>query len=37
MLVETCGVRIYAPGRGNLEAAEQESKVYVAGWEKLKP
>jgi len=36
MLVETGGVRIYAPGRGNFEAAKQESKLYVARWEKLK-
>src|SRR5205814_1038346 len=30
MLVETCGVRIYTPGRGNFEAAKQESKHSVA-------
>jgi len=37
MLVKTGGVRIYAPGRGNFEAAKKESKVYFARWGKLKP
>jgi hypothetical protein len=37
MLVETGGVRIYAPGLGNFEAAKQESKLYVAMRKKLKP
>jgi hypothetical protein len=30
MLGETGGVRTYTPGRGNFEAAKQDSKLYVA-------
>jgi len=30
MLVETEGVKVYTPGRGNFEAAKQERKLYVA-------
>jgi len=37
MLVETEGVKVYSPGRGNFEAAKQERKHYVARREKLKP
>ncbi len=36
MLVETGGVRIYTPGGGNFEAANQESKHYITKREKLK-
>ena len=37
MLVETEGVNVYTQGRGNFEAAKQESKLYVARRKKLKP